>query len=272
MFDDQQNTAGVPGNLPMEPVDMFANTEKDGALDGAPPAVPTTPNALSAGLLKKKDSALTQSGNITNSPTMPLSGSAMYEMKQPILGRILLLLFLLLVLGGIGFGGWYFYGKLKNGQSTVVDTKGVSGNINKETAKESAAETPVVSTNPAVIISTNTTVSSSEVTASMNNDKILFGESVDSDHDGLDDVREKQIGTDPRNKDSDEDGLSDGDEVIIWKTNPLNSDTDGDSYKDGSEVFHGYNPLGPGKLFNVPSSTTANATVSSSVSSTTTKK
>jgi len=49
-------------------------------------------------------------------------------------------------------------------------------------------------------------------------------------------------------KDSDSDGLSDGDEVLRYKTDPANPDTDGDGYSDGSEVKNGYNPLGEGKL------------------------
>lgn len=71
---------------------------------------------------------------------------------------------------------------------------------------------------------------------------------LDSDHDGLTDVVEKQLGTDPRNPDTDGDGLIDGAEVNIYHTNPLNPDTDGDGYKDGVEVKSGYNPNGPGKL------------------------
>ena len=113
---------------------------------------------------------------------------------------------------------------------------------------------------------TNTVVATtSDVTAKMNNDKILFGEAVDSDKDGLDDVRERELGTDPYNADTDKDVLSDGDEVIIWKTNPLNPDTDGDTYQDGQEVRSGYNPLGAGKLFNVPASTSTSTATSTKI-------
>lgn len=48
--------------------------------------------------------------------------------------------------------------------------------------------------------------------------------------------------------DTDGDGLSDYDEINIYKTDPLNPDTDGDGYSDGEEVKGGYNPLGDGKL------------------------
>ena len=262
MFDDQQNAGGVPSNLPMEPVDMFAGTENDVPTDDLPAEIPQTPNALSAGLLKKKDGSAPV---VNNAPTPTLSSGAMYEMKQPILGKILLLVFLLVVLGGLGFGGWYFYNKFMAAKTPVVTsvTTPVSTADQKPApvANEAPVETPVNS------------VDSSQVTASMNNDKILFGESVDSDKDGLDDVREKQIGTDTQKADTDGDGLNDSDEVIIWKTNPLKTDTDEDTYTDGSEVFHGYNPLGSGKLFNVPTSTASvSTTATASTSATATKK
>lgn len=69
---------------------------------------------------------------------------------------------------------------------------------------------------------------------------------VDSDGDGLTDVFEKQLGTDPNNVDSDGDGLKDGAEVRTHRTDPMNPDSDGDGLKDGAEVatYH-TNPLNP---------------------------
>lgn len=75
---------------------------------------------------------------------------------------------------------------------------------------------------------------------------------VDSDGDGLTDAQELEAGTDPDDSDSDDDDLGDRAEVEVYGTDPLNRDTDGDSYLDGSEVSSGYNPNGPGKLFQVP--------------------
>lgn len=67
---------------------------------------------------------------------------------------------------------------------------------------------------------------------------------ADSDGDGLNDGQELAIGTDPMNPDSDGDGLSDGFEVKIG-TDPLNPDTDGDGVSDGQEILDGTNPLDP---------------------------
>jgi hypothetical protein len=48
--------------------------------------------------------------------------------------------------------------------------------------------------------------------------------------------------------DSDNDGLSDKNEINLYQTDPNNPDTDSDGYLDGEEVNNGYNPLGDGLL------------------------
>lgn len=73
----------------------------------------------------------------------------------------------------------------------------------------------------------------------------------DEDKDGLMDSRERELGTDRNNPDSDVDGLTDNEEVTLWSTDPLVNDTDKDGFLDGQEVDNGYNPNGEGKLFNV---------------------
>lgn len=64
----------------------------------------------------------------------------------------------------------------------------------------------------------------------------IFGNN-DWDKDGLPNDQEKSIGTDPRNPDTDGDGLKDGDEVNQYRTNPLKSDSDDDGLNDREELF-----------------------------------
>jgi len=59
---------------------------------------------------------------------------------------------------------------------------------------------------------------------------------ADNDMDALGKCDEEKIGTDPKNPDSDGDGLTDGEEYITYKTNPLQSDTDLDGLSDANEV------------------------------------
>ena len=69
-------------------------------------------------------------------------------------------------------------------------------------------------------------------------DGIIDALDEDDDNDTLLTSKEIALGTDPRNADTDDDALSDADEVNNLKiaTNPLNADTDNDGITDGSEV------------------------------------
>lgn len=71
---------------------------------------------------------------------------------------------------------------------------------------------------------------------------------LDSDADGLLDEEEKNLGTNPQDKDSDHDGLDDYQEAKVYQTNPLDPDTDKDQMSDGDEVKMGRNPRGKGSL------------------------
>lgn len=62
---------------------------------------------------------------------------------------------------------------------------------------------------------------------------------LDSDKDELTDFAETVIGTNQYNRDTDEDGLPDGYEVNVLKTNPLKSDSDGDGTNDSEHDFDG---------------------------------
>jgi hypothetical protein len=72
----------------------------------------------------------------------------------------------------------------------------------------------------------------------------------DYDNDGLIDINEFKIGTNPSIKDTDSDGLSDGDEdanrngsIDSGETDPTKADTDNDGMTDGWEIQYGLDPL-----------------------------
>ena len=89
---------------------------------------------------------------------------------------------------------------------------------------------------------------------------------LDTDGDGVSDVKELTFGTDPEapdtdgdglsdydelyvyftaagDPDSDGDGLSDYDEIFVYGTDPLKGDTDSDGVSDGDELYYGTDPL-----------------------------
>ncbi len=98
------------------------------------------------------------------------------------------------------------------------------------------------------------------------NDPLVAQE--DPDRDGLTNLQEFQLGTDPNNPDTDGDGLSDGDEVNKYHTNPLLADTDGDGIPDGVEIQTGTNPLDRGS-YDLKKATAASALLPPSFSLTT---
>lgn len=251
MFDDNITTQPAPpSNLPTEPDDMFAGVDKEAPQNsqnnqgGA-----VLPDALSAGLLRKKESA-------TESPASMTPIQDGYAMKPPVLGKVILLIVVVAAAAGLGYGGWLAYDKFWRNEpapaknvATPSEQK-VQEALPSEELPVAAESAPIETAAPAMSEEPSAVATTTEAPANMANDKILFGEPVDSDEDGLDDIRERDLGTDINKSDSDGDGLTDADEVIIWKTDPLNPDSDGDTYVDGEEVRNGYNPQGPGKLFN----------------------
>lgn len=83
-----------------------------------------------------------------------------------------------------------------------------------------------------------------------NNNGINDGEE-DQDKDGIINLDEYLYGTSLVKADTDSDGLSDYDEIFIYKTNPTLADSDGDGALDGWEVENGYSPLEYNYEFNV---------------------
>ncbi len=78
---------------------------------------------------------------------------------------------------------------------------------------------------------------------------IRITQSNDVDGEGLTNDEEIALGSDPRNPDTDGDGLSDGDQANTHHTDPLLADTDGDGQSDASELAAGTDPLANGSFF-----------------------
>ncbi len=74
---------------------------------------------------------------------------------------------------------------------------------------------------------------------------------ADSDGDKLSNREEIEYATDVQSVDTDNDALTDYEELKVYTTDPLKSDTDGDTLKDGDELALGLDPLNP-MTFGVP--------------------
>jgi hypothetical protein len=274
MFDDQSlNKSGqIPDNLPLgEPEDIFAASDSEknepekqvgsGVSGGDEPNVMNGPStALDAGVLKSKstldeDRAKIPSDPLVNNPMLspqsPNDFGSVPVKKPAIFKSILIILVVIFGLGAVVFGAWWL---IKKANFSFKKTAGQDSNLEINTNTSEVGDQGVKN-----ILPDNTVPEVKPDTSSsgFSDDAILFGDSKDTDNDGLMDDKERELGTDPGNWDTDGDGLSDGDEVNAWHTNPKNPDTDGDSYKDNDEVKNGYNPNGPGKIFTPPTSSTS---------------
>jgi hypothetical protein len=150
--------------------------------------------------------------------------------------KIILLAAGALIFASLVYGGYYGYTRYGKGLLSGAKTTEVS---------KPAAETPApVSSEPAAEPSAEpepVAIPAEPEPAAL----------PDADQDGLTDEEETALGMDANSVDSDGDGLFDREEVKVYKTDPLDNDTDNDTFLDGDEVKGGYNPLGPGKLYEV---------------------
>lgn len=266
-------SAPTPRPMVQEPEDML-----EGDMDRVEPSMPTprpqmqnpalgygqTTSYESQGMPGAASASFERPAYMNQPPQYPQPGMRQVGMesetdgtgiiKQPIGSRkIISAIIVLVVLFVLGIGGAWIYFAFIQPDSTENTFVPGTTQTNTNVPTENTTIPPV----------TTETTSSDAV-----DDNIIFGDQVpDTDNDGLDDVREDDLGTDPLNWDTDGDELSDGDEVIVWKTKPLNPDTDGDTFADGVEMKNGYNPNGPGKLFEPPTSATSTG---ASVNTTTT--
>ncbi len=80
-------------------------------------------------------------------------------------------------------------------------------------------------------------------------DPKVCGDDADPDHDGLTNLSEYNLGTDPNNPDSDQDGIADGDEINVFGSDPLSSHTANDAkYSDADYIKGGYDFSGGAKM------------------------
>jgi hypothetical protein len=159
-------------------------------------------------------------------------------------GGLKTLVILLLAFGAIAVAAYLTYVFMAKAPTGDID--GVQGEGEKETVieEEGKGEEPETEGN-------NELTTEPEEADPQDRSSLM-----DSDGDGLTNAEELEVGTAVSMRDTDSDGLGDREEVRVYGTDPRRTDTDDDGFLDGEEVAGGYNPNGPGKLLEVPKSTT----------------
>jgi hypothetical protein len=184
------------------------------------------------------------------------------------LQKVFFLIFIVLILILLGIGGvWayrYFSGKLDKPETAIPENVLNEENVenvaplNEEPAASESAEIPGTPVTPVPAENTGESEALPETPAAAGESTIPAvpeieepDPALDSDGDGLTDEEEWKLGTSVDNVDTDNDGLFDREEANVYKTNPRNPDSDADGFIDGDEVKGGYDPLGPGRLYDV---------------------
>jgi hypothetical protein len=139
-----------------------------------------------------------------------------------------------LAVAGAGLG-FYRYQQAQFATATAVAIANATSTATADLATVSALGTREAGTATAAANSTATAVAIARTTAEWL--------PKDDDRDGL--TNEYELDNDllPTNRDTDNDGLSDGDEISIYSTNPLVDDSDRDGWLDGEEKEKSTDPL-----------------------------
>jgi hypothetical protein len=250
MFDDlnpSQGKEGAPGQAqapkPVEDIFSAADPIRDDKADK--PAFANLP-AGRQGLTEGRPEVFQP-----KQPMHPSAADASGQMKTDHSKRFFFLGFIVLIAVIAVFGGfWAFarFGKPYLAAMQAAKTAQTQENQQAEnTALPDEKASPTQDDNATVPTDSKEEPEPAEAPADLSEPAVL-----DSDQDGLTDGEEKDIyKTDPNSTDTDGDGLFDREEAKVYKTDPLAADTDGDGYSDGAEVKAGYNPSGPGKLYDI---------------------
>lgn len=190
-----------------------------------------------------------------------------YDLKDPNFGKIIFLIVGLVIVGGVVIGGSIFAYRnffSENDSNSPINSFPTETQLIDTLDPLAPAPSPTETSSfpiaepsdmgdsipPRETVSSSTaplTTTTGEVLSPFE-ENILFGSEVDTDEDGITDTEEQKLGTDPKNWDTDGDGLSDQIEIKIWESDPLNPDSDADGYEDGLEVRSGYSPVGNEKI------------------------
>ncbi len=219
-----------------EPEDIFSNSdpvndinnEINSKTDANEPSVIDTNNNLTSNpndLINNQSQIGKTVGGLDNSvssedtiPSMPIA-SVPNNKKSMILLTVIVLIIISLLMGAY----WFFILKKKTPSNSIVSSN------QPATVAESKTETKPVSKN--------------KENKSKQDNSMPISQIKDSDGDGLYDEAEVLLGTSINSPDTDNDGLTDKDEVKVYKTDPLKQDTDNDGWLDGEEISNRTNPL-----------------------------
>ncbi len=199
-------------------------------------------------------------GSGERSPGAPMPPISLPEQDGGGFRKVIVFLLAALIVALLGVGAYLVYRIIKTRDNVDIVNQPIENGRRLAPLEENETETPENETTTPPISSEEevpeeeggeeepTVLEEDEETEESETPPAPPTQTVDTDSDGLTDLEELEIGSNPRFVDTDMDGLDDYSEVRIYYSDPVRRDTDGDGYDDGFEVQNGYSPIGPGKL------------------------
>ncbi|KKP92011.1 MAG: hypothetical protein UR94_C0007G0010 [Parcubacteria group bacterium GW2011_GWA2_36_10] len=239
MFDDVKKGDIVPNqDFSLQPTTPSPAPAPMSAVDDMFGAV-EKPSAISVAKLQVKPSPV----NLPPMPTNPNIPNPILMEDEHSQGAIMKKVFValsgLVLLALVVWGAYHFFVSKKQNPNT--------NNTQNQPVDNTNTNPDNVNNQPEVILDDDGDGLSNAEETGLGSDPKL----ADTDNDGLSDKDEVRIHrTTPTNPDTDNDGLYDKEELFTYQTNALDPDTDNDTYLDGVEVQNGYNPNGEGLLIN----------------------
>lgn len=177
-------------------------------------------------------------------PVPPTPPIALPEQGRGGFRKVIVFLLAALVVAFLGIGAYLVYRIIKTRASVDIVNQPIENAGEEASRPETETETPETETPPPPVREEETP----EEEEPDETETPPPPQPTDTDNDGLNDLEELAVGSNPRFIDTDMDKLDDYSEVRIYRSDPVLRDTDGDSYDDGLEVQNGYSPTGTGKL------------------------
>jgi len=207
MFDDLrpgQNSGSTAGQSPVPTNQPAKNPTIDDIFAGTDPT-PEKPSAIQAGVVKPISKTTVpepivrteEAPRVDESMMQPANMSMSVPSSSAGAKKPLIILVAVFLVAIVSYGAYYFFFR-DSGLPAFID-KNENSNIANENTNELPGPTD---------------------------------EDLDDDSDGLTNAEEEQLGTNPLETDTDNDGLFDREEVKSFKTDPIKADTDSDGLSE----------------------------------------
>lgn len=178
-------------------------------------------------------------------PLIPSAGIAKPGISQTHSNKILWIAIAVIICAAGGYVGYTFWHQKSNAPETQAPPPAT------QEAPPEPAPSPTESAPPPAAPITVTTPEEWRIkffNGAECTQELVCADTADPDRDGLANLEEQKLGTDPNNPDSDGDGLSDGDEVHIFGGNPLNIRTaENKDYTDADDARGGFDSTNKGE-------------------------